>query len=435
MIQGTGSRETKEPEPRTDEASEAKTLRMITIDQVIAGSSNIAIILLASHQLGTSSGLFGIIFIVYSLALGMSRALVGDPMLVHPLEAKERPGEPIGASILLGFALGALILVAGGIGLVWNTEVGLALIVLGIFIGPLLIQDLGRYLGFATKRPGRAISLDTIWLALVVVGAVVLKLTDTHVLAWFVAVWAGTGALAGLLTFWQNHGNPITLTLAWIRFTWPFSWRYLISYSSNQGAALVGTSVVGAVAGKAALSGVTGNVTIVRPFGTFQIAAVAAGTSRVARSSMRPREVFALGMKFSTLTTVVAAINGLVLLALPDRIGKAFLGGPVWELAKPLLWANAAQVICLGIITGARAGMLGMRAARYTVKIDVATTVLVLVATVVGVAVHGVLGAFWAVGIAQAVMATVWWSTFRWYTRSQPDIPLAFAVQQEPDPA
>jgi hypothetical protein len=189
------------------------------------------------------------------------------------------------------------------------------------------------------------------------------------------------------------------------------------------------------VAGKTALSGVGGNISLVRVFGTFQIAAVAAGTSRVARSSLRPRQVFGLGAKFSMLTTAVAAINGLILVALPDRIGEAVLGGPVWHAAKPLLWANAAQIICLGIITGARAGMLGMRAARYTVKVDVVTTVVVLAATVIGVVLDGVLGAFWAVGIGQAAMAFVWWSLFRWYTATQPDVPLAFASEQPADAA
>lgn len=420
---------------KTRDPSEAKALRLITIDQAIAGASNLAIILMASHALGKSSGLFVIIFTVYSLALGASRALIGDPTLIHPDEARNQPGEPIGAAVVLGIGLGALIVAAGGITLVWNSEMGWALVVLGVFIGPLLLQDLGRELGFATKRPGRAISLDSAWLLLVIVGAVGLKLTDTHVLGWFVAVWGAAGAVAAVLTFTQNIGNPISLSIDWIRFTWPFSWRYLISYSANSGASLVGTSALGAVAGKAALSGVGGNISLVRVFGTFQIAAVAAGTSGVARSALRPRQVLGLGAKFSMLTTAVAAINGLILVVLPDRVGEAVLGGPVWHAAKPLLWANAAQIICLGIITGARAGMLGMRAARYTVKVDVATTVVVLAATVIGVVVDGVLGAFWAVGIGQAAMAIVWWSLFRWYTATQPDVPLAFVAESAADTA
>lgn len=422
------------PAPRTRDASESKVLRQIIIDQAIAGASNVGIILMAAHVLGTTSAFFGIIFIVYSLALGASRALVGDPTLIHPAEARERPGEPIGAAIMLGLGLGVLILAAGGITLIWNREFGLGLVALAIVIMPLLLQDLGRELGFATKRPQRAIALDTWWLVLVIVGAVGLHLAHTHDLAWFVIVWGGTGSLASMLTFSQNRGFPIALNIDWIRFTWPFAWRYLISYSANTGASLVGTSALGVVAGKTQLAGVTGNVSLVRVFGMVQIASVAAGTSRVARSSLRPRQVLRLGAKFSALTTFVAAVNGLILVALPDRVGEAVLGGPVWHAAKPLLWANAAQILCLGIITGARAGMLGMRAARFTVKIDVATTVVVLAATIIGVTVDGVLGAFWAVGIGQAAMAIVWWSVFRWYAATQPDVPLAFATETTDDP-
>jgi len=420
-----------EPSTKKRDITEAKALRQIIIDQAIAGASNLAIILMAAHALGTSSGYFVIIFTVYSLALGASRALIGDPTLIHPQEAMEKPGEPIGSAILLGLGIGALLLGAGGVVFLWNHEIAYGLIVLAIVIVPLLLQDLGRELGFATKRPGRAIALDSVWLVLVIAGAVGLKLTHTHTLAWFVAVWGGTGGIAAVLTFTQNRGKSIFLDLGWIRFTWPFAWRYLISYSANTGAALIGTSALGVVAGKKDLSGVGGNISLVRIFGTFQIAAVSAGTSRVARSSLRPRQVLGLGAKFSLLTTVVAAINGLILVALPDRLGEAVLGAPVWHAAKPLLWAKAAQILCLGLITGARAGMLGMRAARYTVKIDVVTTVVVLVATVVGVIVDGVLGAFWAVGIGQALMAIVWWVVFRWYTATQPDVPLAFATDAE----
>ena len=365
------------------------------------------------------------------------RWLVTRRWSTTPEEAKERPGEPIGAAIVLGFALGALIFAAGGVTLIWNREIGFALIALAVVIGPLLLQDLGRELGFATKRPGRAITLDTLWLVLVIIAAVGLKLTHTHSLAWFVLAWGGTGGVAAVLTFSQNRDFPIALNIGWIRFTWPFAWRYLLSYSANSGASLIGTSALGAVAGKKALSGVGGNVSLVRVFGTLQIAAVAAGTSRVARSSLRPRQVLGLGAKFSALTTFVAAVNGLILVTLPDRLGEAVLGVPVWHAAKPLLWANAAQILCLGLITGARAGMLGMRAARFTVKIDVATTIVVLAATVIGVTVDGVLGAFWAVGIgrAPAAMAIVWWSVFRWYTSTQPDEPLAFVAAKSDDGA
>ncbi len=93
--------------------SAGRRLSVITVDQVIAGASNVLISVLAARLLGVASfGLFGIVFLVYLVALGVTRALVSDPVLVHPLEAQERIGDVIGTSFMLGLAV-AVVLVAG----------------------------------------------------------------------------------------------------------------------------------------------------------------------------------------------------------------------------------------------------------------------------------------------------------------------------------
>ena len=82
----------------------------MTIDQAIAGASNLLFSLLAAVLLDPKSfGFWAILFLVYTILLGVSRALVGDPMLVHPKELPwRRPGDLIGACIVLGLTLGAL---------------------------------------------------------------------------------------------------------------------------------------------------------------------------------------------------------------------------------------------------------------------------------------------------------------------------------------
>ncbi len=78
--------------------------------------------------------------------------------------------------------------------------------------------------------------------------------------------------------------REVRFGLSWLRYTWGFSWRYLISYTSTQGAALGMSSGVGAIAGARALGGLQGTVLLVRPFMTFQVAAIAASVGEVARS-------------------------------------------------------------------------------------------------------------------------------------------------------
>jgi O-antigen/teichoic acid export membrane protein len=384
---------------------------VITIDQAVAGGSNVLIALLAARLLPVGEfGLFGIVFLVYVMVQGVSRALVCDPLLIHPVEAQERPSEAIGTSCLLGSALAAVVLISGFAARSWNAGLGDALLVLGVCIPLLILQDLGRYLGFATQRPARALALDGCWLILLIAAVAGLLATDTRTLVWFIVAWAGSGAVAASLLFWQ-HRHRVQFNLSWLRYTWPFSWRYLISYSSTQGAALAASSAVGAIAGARPLGGLQGATLLVRPFATFQVAAVAAGVAEISRSITDRGEVRRHGTKTSTLTTGIAFVNVVVLLALPDRIGAQVLGAS-WQAAKPLLLPTGVQILCLGLITGARAGLLGLRAIRRAMVIDVATTVAVLLATVCGALIDGVSGALWAVSAAQAVFAVVWWRVF-----------------------
>jgi len=403
---------------------------VITVDQAVAGASNVLVSVLAARVLGVAEfGLFGVVFLVYVMVQCVSRSLICDPLLVHPHDAERRLGDILGTSVLLGTALGVLTVVAGLVATIWRADFGHALMVLGACLPLLTFQDLSRYLGFALQRPGRALSVDTLWLVLVIAAVPVLTALDARTLVWFIVAWAGSGAVAGLLLF-RQHRVRIRPGLSWLRFTWSFSWRYLLSYTSTQGAALAGSSAVGGIVGARALGAVQGTVLLVRPFGTFQLAAVAAGVSDIARSTdlahaqRRARQI-------SVFTTCVAAVNVAIMLVIPDNVGEAFLGA-TWHAAKPLLIPTGVQILMLGVITGARAGLLGSRLIHRTVVIDVIGTVVLLVATVSGAALGGVKAALWAVAGAQAVMSAVWWLVFVTEMRARTAPPAADDASAEP---
>ncbi len=108
----------------------------------------------------------------------------------------------------------------------------------------------------------------------------------------------------------------------------------------------------------------------------------------------------------------------LVLLVLPPRVGETVLGAS-WHATQPLLLPTGIQIVWIGVFTGVRAGLLGTRAIRKVMLTDVATTLVVLTATIVGAVIDGVRGAWWAVAIGQGLMAIVWWITF-WKHTSHP---------------
>jgi O-antigen/teichoic acid export membrane protein len=415
----------------TERKSVRRQLSVITVDQAIAGGSNVLIAVLAAQLLDAASfGLFGIVFLVYVVAQGVSRALVCDPLLVHPVEAEERKGDVIGTSCMLGLALALGVALVGLATLPVDTRLGSALIVLGACMPLLVLEDLGRYLAFALQRPTSALVLDVTWLVLLAAAVVPLFVTDTESLAWLTAAWAGSGAAAGLLLFLQHRTAGLRLGLGWLRYTWGFSWRYLISYTATQGGALAAASAVGAIAGARALGGLQGAILLVRPFMTFQIAVTAASIGHVTRSLGAVTAIRSYVTRISLLTTAAAALNLAVLLVLPDGVGDAILGDS-WEVAEPLLLATGVQILFLGLMTGVRAGLLGMRAIRKVMMIDVVTTALVFAASIVGAEINGALGAIWAITFVQALMAVVMWAAFLAHVHRAVD---TAAVPAEPPP-
>jgi O-antigen/teichoic acid export membrane protein len=168
---------------------------------------------------------------------------------------------------------------------------------------------------------------------------------------------------------------------------------------------------VGGIVGTRGLGAVQGTVLLVRPFGTFQVAAIAAGVSEISRAADDHPGVRRHAVRTTTLATTLAVINGVILVVLPDRLGVIVLGA-TWHATKHLLLPTALQILCLGVLTGARAGMLGMRLIRRAMYIDVAGTVMFLTASIAGAIAAGTSGALWAVAASQAVLAGTWWLVF-----------------------
>lgn len=387
------------------------------MDQAVSGASNVLITVLAARVLGTASfGLFGIVFLVYVVVIGAFRALICEPLLVHPVEVRERPGDAIGAAGVVGLGLGAVIALTGVVVTLWNGDAGTALLVLGIFLPLLTLQDAGRYLAFALHRPANALVLDVVWLVVLLAAVGVLSATDRHGLTWFIVGWAASGAVAGVLVLCQHRRARVHLQVVWVRQTWGFSWRYLVSYTASQGAALLASLALGAIAGARALGAVNGALLLIRPFVMFQAASVAAGTAEISRSPRDNGSLLRHAWRNSGLTVGVAAVNAVVLLVLPARIGRLVLG-ETWDAAHPLLLAAAVQILFIALTAGVRSSMLGSRAIDKTVKIEVVSMVVLLVLVMAGAVRDGAEGALWGVALGHAFVAAIWWGVFAVHLR------------------
>ncbi|WP_435770478.1 hypothetical protein [Nocardioides sp. SYSU DS0651] len=396
-----------------------RRLSLITLDQVLSGASNVLVALLSAHLLGVAAfGYFGLVLIIYAAAQGVTRSLVGDPVLLHPEDARERPGAPIGAALIVGSVIGAAVaVVAGGLHLA-DLPLVPELLVLAVGLPGLVLHDLGRYLGFATQRPSYSLVLDGLWLLLIVVAMVALVALDETTLTWFILAWVGTGALASLLVLVQ-HGRPLRAGFGWLRERWYYSWRFLLSFSALQGAALVFSVAVAAVAGARALGAVRGVLLLIRPYVTFQTAAVAAGVSEIANAP-GGRSPGRHLRRTTGIALTLALGNVALLLVIPDSVGRLILD-ETWDYTEPLLLPACLHIVCLGLVVGPRSYLTGLKAVRATVALDLATTVGILALGIAGVVVDGAVGAYWGTAIGQGLSAVVWWATLRVHASRRAD--------------
>lgn len=393
-------------------------MAVITVDQLISGGSNVLIAILAARLLNpTQFGLFGIVFLVYMILVGISRGLVSDLVLVHPTESRERPGDAIGAALVVSTPV-AIALAGVGYGLSqWNHTLGVALIVLAACLPLLVLQDVGRYLSFATRRPMRAVVLDSVWLVVMFALVAVLATRHGRTLASVIAAWGGSGAVAGVMVFVWYDVRQVRLSLAWIRSTWALGWRYLLSYFSMQGAALGMTSEIGGIAGTRALAGVQGTLVLVRPYTVFQTAISTAVIGEVAHAAGEPRRIWRQTITTSTLTGAIAAVTLAVMVALPTRLGHTLLGAS-WHLTQPLLLPAGLQIVVAGLVTGPLAALLGMKAVRKALTLNVCTTVVMLIGAGAGAAANGAKGALWLVDAGVGLMMVVTWVTLAMHLRN-----------------
>lgn len=397
----------KTPPPSTP----GRRASLVTFDQGISSASNLLVLIWIAHALSPADfGRFSLVFFVWVFTQnGVVRSLVSSTVMVHPEDVDERPRSVLGAAVLLSLAVGAFCVVAGA-GLWWaGSDVGPPLLLVGALMPLLGVQDVGRFLGIAESKPGRAVVLDTIWLVLLVGAFVAVDTVDDPTLMWLVAAWAGSGAAAGLWVFVQ-YGVPRAreLSLDWLRDRWHFSWRSLVASSSSAAVALVGSSLMAIVSGPVAVAGVRAALLLERPSTTVQTAVATSSATDIARERSDNAGLLRHQRRTMTASIAVAAINMAVLLLIPDSLGKLLLGG-VWDIVQPLLLVVGFHVGVLAAQSGVRAALMGRRQIQSVMIVDIAGTVLSIIGLVIGAAMADAQGAMWGGVVGQGITAAIWW--------------------------
>lgn len=396
---------------------------VVTIDQVVSGASNLIPLIWVAHALAPGDfGRFSLVILIYLFTQATLRALVGWPLLVHPEDADARPHQVLGVVTILsaGAAAGSIALAAA----TWaaGSPMATATLALGLLMPLLCVQDSGRFLGIAQSRPGRALVLDLLWLALMLAGFAVVALSGNDSLFWYSVAWAGSGAAAGLWVFVQQ-GLPRSgdISLGWLREHWDYSSRSFISATATTAVTLVGSTLIALVSGPQAVGAIRAALMLERPSAALQLAVATSAATDIAREQPDNRGLMAIQRRTLLIATVVAVLNLVVLVLLPDPVGEALLG-QVWPLVAPLMLLIGLRVVISASQSGARAALLGRRQIKTVMYVDILSSVTTIIGLVIGAAVADAEGAMWGSLPGLALATACWWVALRRNLRATPTL-------------
>ncbi len=225
-------------------------------DQAFSSLTNFALaILVARAVTPTEFGAFSLAFATYTLALGVSRALTSEPLVVRytgsSVEAHRRAAASAsGAALVVGAAAGGVALLFGATSAGVLGEVFLAL---GISLPGLLLQDSWRFIFFSGGRGSLAFLNDALWAVVMFPAVAVLLLTDHASILWLTLAWGGAGTIAGFVGALQCRVVPQPFAaLPWFRAQRDLGARYLGEFGALSGARQLSLYAVGGIAGLAA---------------------------------------------------------------------------------------------------------------------------------------------------------------------------------------
>jgi hypothetical protein len=387
------------------------------LDQALSSLTNFALGVVVAREVDPAAfGAFGITFATYLMSLGTSRALASEPLVVRysgPPDDNWRraAGRATGTAAVVGLAAGALSAIAG---IAAGGALGSALLVLGLILPGLLIQDAWRYSLFAAGRGRDAFVNDLTWAFVLFPALGLLIAADRSSVAWFVLAWGVAAATAAGVGVWQTRAVPRPWgAVSWLREHRALVPRFLAEFGTFNATVQVTFYGVGAILGLAAVGSLRAADLLLGPltvlFMGINLVAVPEGVRALEVSWHALRRVSLL---FSTLVATAAIVYGSVAHFLPSDIGRSLLGAS-WDGARAVVFVLALSRAGTGFAAGATAGLRSLGAAKRSLKARLMCVPLVIIGGVGGAAIAGVRGAATGLALSSFIEAFIWWWQLR----------------------
>ena len=394
-----------------------QTFRLLgnVTDQGLSSLTNLLVSLFSAHLLRVEAfGVVSVVMTTYFVCVGVARAVVGDPLMLSRAQPKALPRETVSQVASASFGIGLLFALATIALWAVGPSSGLtrALVVLGVGMPLLLLQDVARYIAFWRGSPWGAAANDLLWL----VGSLVALFLLPHQYAsaaTVLACWVGSGALAGVVSVMYLRWRPSAPAgWSWVRensrLIMPMLGDYGLIASLQQGTIYVVT----AIAGLRATAAFRGALVALGPVNVLT-AGVSVFLVQLGRRSFdaTPKKLPIIILRRSAVMSAAVLTLCIAVYFMPTELGELLLGD-VWERARPLIlpfsFVFATAALNFGATTGLR--LIGEAGRSFRVRAVAAPLMLIAVAAA---CIHaGVTAAVWAQAITGLLATSMWWWMF-----------------------
>ena len=389
---------------------------------MLSAATNVVMSFIVARNVSAPEfGAFAVAFLIFSLVIGVERALVGEPLSMRHA-GQPRTEQVATARAALGTTVVITLPVSLGlalVGLFLGGVLGPALLALAVALPFLIIQDTCRMAFFAWGHPARATLNDAVWAVFqfAAVAAVIALGTATPasmLLAWgFGAAVAAVTGLAQLRALPHPSGVP-----AWIRDNRALVGYLLAEYLLGVGAFQGGILIIGGLLGVSDIGSLRAAQVLVGPLGVISAAAATFGIPEVARLSGLPRHTLRFAAAASLGLAGLALVYTVGLAIIPDSLGVALLGD-TWTGARsvliPVALASAAASLKLGPVIF----LYGRGLARLTFRLVATLAVLAVALMALGAHLANARGLAWGLFLAQVVIVPFWFLQLRAVLRGE----------------
>ncbi len=391
------------------------------VDQGLSALTNVVMSFVVARNVDAAGfGAFAVAFLVFSLVIGVQRALVGTPMSMrYSHEDADQQRRTIRPA--LGTALAIALLVSAGalvVGIAVGGVLGPTLVALAVVLPFLVLQDTCRMAFFAWSRPQHATLNDAVWafVQFALVGAVIVAGRSTP--ATMVLCWGLGAAVAAVVGMVQLHGGPHPRGVGtWVRANRDLVGYLLVEYLLGVGAFQGGILVIGGLLGVSDIGALRAAQVLVGPIGIVSTAATTFGIPEVSRRSSLPRHTVRIASLTSTMLVAITLLYAGLLLLIPTSLGTALLGD-TWTGASAVLLPVAMASAVAGGKLGPVIFMYGLGLARKTIRLVTVLAVSAVTFMAVGAHRADAVGLAWGMCLAQAVVMPLWFLQLRAVVRA-----------------